>query len=342
VATLATLPIGCLGGGKLAPPSKGGPPWIELRSERFRVLTDLGRRDAEYRLAELDRVYELLAMATGYGTDSEALETRVFLFRNRDELQQFIPSRSSGMFTDALESPEGTRVPTLLIAATSEDFGRILFAHELAHRFMGRVIGQAPPWLHEGLAQYFSTVHGTPDKLVVGDRDAENVAAAGQPWSVPGYVVYAGERLVASSLPAASRVAAFESKDFYGQEKDGHLSWEETERVKRNYFVSWALVHMLLHEQHDYALEVQRVLATAPVTGGKAGVEIRSIVDQVDADRLNGDFAAYIVKPGHVVQRREAAGKVPPNLEIRDLPEDEILEYWALIEPLRKIRQAPR
>jgi hypothetical protein len=306
------------------------------------MLTDVSRRDAEFVLAELDRVYELLAVATGYGADSEVLETRVFVFRTSDELQQFIPSGSSGMYTDSLKNEAGTRVPTLLIHATFEDFGRTLFAHELAHRFMGSVIGPAYPWLHEGLAQYYSTVHGTPERLVVGDRDADNVAAAGTPWSTPGYVVYGGERLVNSSLPAASRVTTFEPRDFYGEEEDGHLTWEAAEQVKRNYFVSWALVHMLLHERHDYALEVQQVLAGAPATRGKAGKEIERIVDDVDADRLNGDFAHYLVKPGDVVQRRELPATVPPNLELRDLPEDEILEYFALLEPLRKVRQAPR
>jgi hypothetical protein len=306
-------------------------------------LTDLGRRSAEQVLAELDRVYGLLATATGYGLDSEARETRVFLFRNGDELQQFIPSRSSGMYTDGLVSEDGSRVPTLLIHATFESYGRTLFAHELAHRFMGSVIGRAHPWLHEGLAQYFSTVHGTPENLIVGDRDADNVAAAGKPWSAPGYVVYAGEQIVASSLPAASRVTALEPADFYGsEEQDGQLSWKKTELRKRNYFVSWALVHLLLHERHDYALEVQRALAAAPGSGGTAGKQIEQIVDSVPSERLDDDFARYLVKPGRVAQRREPPARVPQGLEVRDLPEHEILEYWALLAPLRKVRQEPR
>ena len=340
VLLLLSLPVACVGVNRLEPPSKGGPPWLELRSERFQMLTDLGRRDAEYVIAELDRVYELLATVTGYGLHKEALETRVFVFRTYDELQKFIPSRSGGMFTNALVSDEGTRVPTLLIHGGFEDYSRTMFAHELSHRFMRNVIGAGRPWLHEGLAQYFSTVHGTPEEPVVGDRDRDNVAAAGTPWSAPGYVVYIGQQLLVSSLPAASRVIALESPDFYGQEDEGQLSWETSERTKRNYFVAWALVHMLLHENHDYASEVQRILANAPSTGGRGGDEMQGIVESVDPARLNGDLIDYLGKPGRVRQRKEPPAKVPA-LQVRDLPEPEILEYWALLAPLRKVRQEP-
>jgi hypothetical protein len=340
--SLVGAAVGCVGGNQLAPPSKGGPPWLELRSERFRVLTDLGRRDAEYVIAELDRVYGLLAKATGYGPDKEVLDTRVFVFRTYDELQKFIPSRSGGMYTDSLESDDGTSVHTLLIHGTFERYGRTMFAHELAHRFMRSAIGRAHPWLHEGLAQYYSTVHGTPEAPVVGDRDGENVAAAGKPWSAPGYVVYMGEELLVSSLLAASKVTAFEASDFYGEEENGRLSWEANERTKRNYFVAWALVHMLLHEQYDYALEVQSALATAPATGGKGGAAIERIVDGVSPVTLNQHLVQYLGKPGRVRQRTEPVAKVPADLDARDIPEQEVLEYWALLAPLRTVRQAPR
>lgn len=183
MAPLALLGA-CVGGSRLAPPSQGGPAWLELRTERFKVLTDLGRRGAERVIAELERVYALLAKATDYGSDREALATRVFAFRTYDELQQFIPSRTTGLYTNRLKE-EGDSFPTLLIHGNLEDFGRTLFAHELAHRFMGSALGPAGPWLHEGLAEYYSTVHGTPDALVVGDLDGENVCASGKPWRLP-------------------------------------------------------------------------------------------------------------------------------------------------------------
>ena len=342
VLSLVTLPLGCVGGGQLAPPSKGGPPWLELRSSRFQVLTDLGSRDAEFVIARLDHVYELLAKATGYGQE-KAVETRVFVFRTYEELQQFIPSRLGGMYVDGLKSPDGTSVPTLLIYGTFDGYGRTTFAHELAHRFMHGVIGDAHPWLHEGLAQYYSTVHGTPAELVLGDRDAENVAAAGKPWSAPGYVVYKGEELLASRLLPASKLVASEASRFWGEERqDGSVSYESYERVKSNYFVAWALVHMLLHEEYDYALAVQRALAAASATDGKGGAEIERIVENVPAQRLDEDFAEYLVKPGRVRRRNEPPAKVPLNLEVRGLAEKEILEYWVLLEPLKRFRQAPR
>jgi hypothetical protein len=231
VLSLLLLPLGCVGGGQLAPPSKGGPPWLELRSPRFQVLTDLGSRDAEFVIARLEHVYELLAKATGYGQEN-AVATRVFVFRTYEELQTFVPSRLGGMYVDGLKSPDGTSVPTLLIYGTFEAWSRTTFAHELAHRFMHRVIGDGHPWLHEGLAQYYSTVHGTPAELVLGDRDADNVAAAGKPWSAPGYVVYKGEELQVSRLPPASQFIATEPSRFWGEEEtDGSLSYASYERV---------------------------------------------------------------------------------------------------------------
>jgi hypothetical protein len=267
----------------------------------------------------------------------------VFVFRTYEELQKFVPSRLGGMYVDGLKSPDGTSVPTLLIYGTFEAYGRTTFAHELAHRFMHSVIGDGHPWLHEGLAQYYSTVHGTPADLVLGDRDPENVAAAGKPWSAPGYVVYKGEELVASSLPPPSKIIASEPSRCWGEEEqDGSLSYESNERVKGNYFVAWALVHLLLHEEHDYARAVQRALAAAPATDGKGGAEIERIVENLPAGRLDQDFAAYLVKPGRVRRRNGPPPKVPANLEVRGLSEEEILGYWALLEPVKKFRQAPR
>jgi hypothetical protein len=59
---------------------------------------------------------------------------------------------------------------------TTEARAEQTFVHELVHELMHRALGETPPWLNEGMAQYFSTLRLEDDRAVLGDPSPDATA----------------------------------------------------------------------------------------------------------------------------------------------------------------------
>ncbi len=327
---------GCLNAHtELAPASAGGNAWQELDSDHFRVVTDLKERDAVNVLAEYEHVYDLLVAAThvseaGGSTAEPSFETQSIVFRTYDELQPFVPAQIVGQYRSVLPNDiEG--VPTILASGTVSPFGRVTLAHELAHRFNHVALGTMPVWLNEGLAQYYSTIRGDVAHPVVGESDPDNVAASGSVRHSPGDMVFQGELIHAAALPKASQLLGLDSDGFYAESGQNRvpLTYEAKNTQTRNYAASWMLVHMLLHEQTDYAVRFRELLEAPDGLG--TGQALQGVLENVDASRLDRDFHAYLQKD--IPWRQYHAGLSPrPRLTNRGLSDAEVLLWWARLD----------
>jgi tetratricopeptide (TPR) repeat protein len=327
---------GCLAGhAELAPASAGGNAWSELKTDHFRIVTDLKERDAVNVLAEYEHVYQLLVSATHLSSAQGSLqapsfETQAVVFRDYDELHPFVPAQMVGIYQSSLPN-EIEGVPTILASGTLSPFGRVLFAHELAHRFNHVALGAMPVWLNEGLAEYYSTIRGEVSAPVVGESDPENVAAAGGVYHSVGDVIYQGSLIHADLLPKASALVAFDADGFYAESFGNHapLSYEAKNTQARNYAAAWMLVHMLLHESSDYALRFRELLGKPDThTTGSA---LQGVLEHVAAERLDRDFKAYLLKDIPWRQYHPGLSK-PPELTSRALPDSEVLTWWARLD----------
>jgi hypothetical protein len=114
---------GCLGGHpELAPASAGGNAWSELKTDHFRIVTDLKERDAVNVLAEYEHVYELLVSATHLSgaqgsLQAPSFETQAVVFRDYEELHPFVPAQMVGTYQPSLPN-EIEGVPTILASGT--------------------------------------------------------------------------------------------------------------------------------------------------------------------------------------------------------------------------------
>jgi hypothetical protein len=249
VLGLVVLTAGC-GHPPLTPPSKGGDSWIELESEHFTVVSDLGERDAGRVIGGFEEIYEQLGSVIFSGGQVPSFRTDAIVFRQHQDARQFLGDDVGGRYEDSLDN-DLEPTPTVIVSGTLSPLARILFAHELTHRFNHVALGPTPVWLNEGLAQYYSTIRAEAGKPVVGETDPRFMCASGGTRQSVGDLICNYKVLKASTLPKASELVVFERSDFYADAADqnGLLSWEQKERRVRHYGSAWLLVHMLMHEE---------------------------------------------------------------------------------------------
>ena len=125
--------------------------WVTASSDHFVVYASGGVRVARRTLDEAERNLQALRTAltiNGEFPDDHRRLTLVVIAY--DGLYNLIADpRSAGEFRPATYWGETDLV---LLRGT----GRLqLLRHELVHRLMQPVLPQAPPWLSEGMAQYF-------------------------------------------------------------------------------------------------------------------------------------------------------------------------------------------
>lgn len=327
---------GCLGNQEIAAPSAGGGKWVELRSEHFSLVTDLSQRDGAKVISEYEHVYRLLATATNLAAAQRSLElpsftTNAIAFRNYDEIRQFVPPRVAGQYRPSLPN-EIEATPTMLVYGTVSPYGRALFAHELAHRFNAVTLGATPRWLNEGLAQYYETIRGTDAEPVIGESDPEYGVAAGSTRQSVGDIVYHGDLLHVAQLPSASELLRLEYDEFYArdpEQPDAPLSWQAAQTQARHYAASWLLVHLLFHEQTDYAVKFRALLSHPDMHS--TGTALERLLLSVDSRRLDADLKAYGLK--QIPWRQHHAGTSPlVEQSVRALEESEVLTWWARLD----------
>jgi TPR repeat protein len=129
--------------------------------------TDLGLNDAEYLARECERsliAFDALVLPM---LERPRGRLRVVIFGRFNDYDALGPPASSGVFVAT--TADGEFAPTIFVPA-GRDRARTMryFQHELAHRYIGHGIPQAPTWLNEGLASFLSTVHVGSDDVRLG------------------------------------------------------------------------------------------------------------------------------------------------------------------------------
>lgn len=319
----------------LTPPSQGGNGWTELNSAQFRLVSDLNEQDAGKVIANLEETYRLLGSAVFKDAAVPSFRTNALIFRSPTDLRQFVGDGVGGQYLAWLHN-DLEPAPTVLAWGSLSPFARLLFAHELTHRFNHVALGTTPPWLNEGLADYYSTIRANPDgdahEPITGEIDPRYMCT---PDGLGDLMCYQYERIARSRLPRASQIIEFDRQAFYADTKDerGVIPWEQKRQRTSHYAVSWLLVHLLMHADLPYAERFRRVLAEPPSTG--KGRDLAQVVSSVPARVLDQDFDAYLAKRIPWRQHHARQPPLPNGLERRTLSDGEVLVWWARLDPFR-------
>src|SRR5215470_10989783 len=141
--------------------------WTRIRTAHVELLTD-GSPEAGRALGrELER-FERAVSSLAPPPAGDVPPIVLYAFRDLDSFRPFLPEfrgrrQEVGGFAQV---GEDGALAALDLTADDDRTGTAF--HELSHLLLGRVLPPPPPWLSEGLAEYFSGTRREPGALVVG------------------------------------------------------------------------------------------------------------------------------------------------------------------------------
>ena len=234
----------------IAAPRQAAAQWRSLTTEHFHLIGDVPERqlsDVALRFEQFrDIVTRLNLAATNDGAPSRV---PIVVFRDRRSFEPFMPRagghivESAGMF---VEGPDSVYIALRLDGGAASY--RAAF-HEYTHLLLRQAFPDAPLWLDEGLADYYSTLR------ITGDRSA----LIGLPLAAHITV------LRESSMPLTQMFGATHQSAVY----------TGTDRVLF-YAQAWAMVHHAYRSRPS--LEAEMVaLAKRLEAGGNAEESVRAL-----------------------------------------------------------------
>jgi tetratricopeptide (TPR) repeat protein len=130
------------------------PAWRLTRSGHFEIYSQSSDQRARAMLEWFEQLRAFFEQQRGWTADA-ATPVRVIVFASEQEYQPYrLRSASDAYYV-------GTRSQNYIVMATDDPAHFGLAAHEYAHLVMHTSGEQLPPWLKEGLAEFFATLHIT-------------------------------------------------------------------------------------------------------------------------------------------------------------------------------------
>jgi tetratricopeptide (TPR) repeat protein len=193
--------------------------WTLVRSETLTVVGDQSPRTLRRVADEIEQFREVVGQLIGTARPP-ALPTIVYVFGTVRAMAPYAPAASQRARMAGFYLPDADL--QRLVLSLDQPGDTPLAFHEYMHLLLDNAVRGLPPWLSEGLAEYFSSY-----QLMVGRR----VAEAG------------GERPVYQALLRDGYVPIGE---LLTQRATGPSG--ESERLSAFYAHAWALTHYLLTE----------------------------------------------------------------------------------------------
>jgi len=259
--------------------------WTEVRSAHFRVVSDAGASEARQIASELERIRAVYQSVLGPEVEP-AEPIVVFAAADAEGFQELVPRKwrreGAGWAGLFLEAPSGYAI--LLRLDLRGDLRFRTVYHEYFHYLTRRHIGRLPPWLGEGLADYWATVDIREEEILVGRPDYDYL------------------RLVKRNtlLPLETLFAAGADSPHYRREETMTLFYAQ----------SWALVHFLQSDESR-----RRELAAYVSLLGSGADALRAARAAFgDLRQLEIDLKAYVRS-----RRFHGARMASPRFEEREL-----------------------
>lgn len=277
----------------LALPSEGST-WIEVRSDHFQFFSSASEDRTHDVAMALEQFRAVIDEVVPGPTVEDTQRTTVFVFGSTDSYGPYNLRTPSGELSAA--SGFCARFPygfTIAIDATPGMSYRQMIYHEYVHQFLFQRAPALPIWLHEGLAEYFSTLTLEEGRARIGFAPQRHVD-----W------------LRANQAPPAYSLITATAES---------VNTSEIERAGPFYAGAWLLAHYLLHDEGAGPLSVQRLLelrsADEPYERSlleALGVSRNELTDRLTAYGRKKSFAFVTA----------ALGQVTPPTSGNDEPAD--------------------
>ena len=251
------IAVAAIAAAATAAPSPSGSPAL-ARSDDFEVYAQGGPADARAILLGFERLHAYFLQHTGLRRDKSS-RVRVIAFRSREEYEPYRLRPAADAYYVGSESRN-----TIVMTAPADADVHIA-AHEYAHFMLHANNLALPPWLNEGLAEFFSTVRA-------------NGRAARANRELPGR-----SRLLRSR-------AWMPLRELVMLPADSPLR-EQRDTVEIFYAESWALADMLTVSP-DYRARFSDLIST--LSSGAPSDEALSKVYGKPLDEIARDLRAWV------------------------------------------------
>ncbi len=205
-----------------AGPASAESKWIRLNSEHFEMNTSAGEGTARDTLRYFEQIRAFFIETFG-DMNKKPLPISIVAFNSEKEYQ---PYRFNAV-ADAYYQAGAERDYIVLVHPNSEQYPVVV--HEYVHLLTQHAGLHFPLWLNEGIADFYSTLKPTGNKILVGAPPEGRIQ----------------QMLQEKWLPVAGLLSVDHNSPFYNEKNKAGILYSE----------GWALTHMLLTTdpyRHDF------------------------------------------------------------------------------------------
>jgi tetratricopeptide (TPR) repeat protein len=238
--------------------ANGAPRWVRLASPHFEIYSSAGAGTARDTLRQFEQVRSFFIHMAGHAP-ANPTPVRIVAFGSAKEYDAV----RFNEFASAFYQPTADQDFIVMGPDTAGTAATAI--HEYVHVVVQHSNLHFPPWLNEGIAELYSTIRQTGDKVLVGTLiPARQIALARTPW-----------------VRLADILAADQKSPLYNEKnKAGSL-----------YSEGWALTHMLALREEYSAKFPEFMVAVA--SGTDSAEAFRTVYDKTVAE-VERDLLLYL------------------------------------------------
>jgi tetratricopeptide (TPR) repeat protein len=215
--------------------------WLRVSSRNFTLIGDAGEKDIRRVATRLEQFRESIKVLFPKVNLDKPLPTVVYVFDSHGSFHPFKPRDRNGKIQDWVGGYflEGRENAVIALTVREQDANpyEVIF-HEFQHHILDNNFDDPPPWLHEGLAEFYS-------QFKIDEK--EQTVSVGGPIARHIYTLRQEKMIPLEKLFNLSRQSKKE---------------EERVRIGIFYAQSWALVHyLMLGNEKNRAPQFQKFLA---------------------------------------------------------------------------------
>lgn len=149
------------------------PPWVQVRSPHFTVMTDAGDRGRTV-AADFEQMRTVFGAFMNRPNLSLLSPLQIVAFRNTKEMRRFVPLWG-GRPIDMMGYYHQSRdCGVILLDLSVKNYTQTAF-HEYAHELLNANTSiETQPWFDEGFAEYFSTIRANGSDVELGAIHAKD------------------------------------------------------------------------------------------------------------------------------------------------------------------------
>ena len=237
--------------------SAADPKWIRMKSEHFEMYSSAGERATRDTLKSFEQVRSFFQEAVPV-KEEKPIPVRLVAFNSEKEYAPYRPNEAAV----AYYMPGADR-DTIVMSHTGIE-AHPMAVHEYTHLVLEHGGLTLPPWLNEGLAEIFSTLRPSGNKVMIGEIiNARRFEMLNSPW-----------------VPLSTILMVDRNSPFYNEKNKAGSLYNE----------GWALTHMLMLDER-YSAKFDQVIRA--VQAGP-GADALSTIYGMPLSEIDKDLQGYI------------------------------------------------